>query len=63
MAPYIIIIIMKRISRAPIYRTRWVHMALYKRTRTHTHIHAHARTHALRTREYIGTAVILLLLK
>ena len=46
MAPYIIIIIMKRISRAPIYRTRWVHMALYKRTRTHTHTHTCACAHA-----------------
>ena len=55
MAPYIIIIIMKRISRAPIYRTRCEHRALYKRTRTRTYMRMRAR--ALRTREYIGTAV------
>ena len=48
-----IIIIIKRISRAPIYRTRWEHRALYNNTdnthaRAHTHTHArtHARTHA-----------------
>ena len=45
----IIIIIIKRISRAPIYRTRWEHRALYNNTHTHTHTntqtHTHARTH------------------
>ena len=40
-----------RISRAPIYRTRWEHRALYNthiHTPTHTHARAraHARTHA-----------------
>ena len=38
-----IIIIIKRIFRAPIYCTRWEHRAL---TVTHTHTHTHARTHA-----------------
>ena len=45
----IIIIIIKRISRAPIYHTRWQHRALYNNTNhthTHTHTHMHARTHA-----------------
>ena len=36
---YIIIIILKRISRAPIYHTRWQHRALYN-------IHVHARRHS-----------------
>ena len=40
-----IIIIIKRISRAPIYHTRWQHRALYSNT-NHTHTHTHARTHA-----------------
>ena len=43
----IIIIIIKRISRAPIYHTRWQHRALYNNTNhthTHTHTHMHART-------------------
>ena len=35
-----IIIIIKRISRAPIYHTKWQHRALYNNTnRTHTHTH------------------------
>ena len=38
----IIIIIIKRISRAPIYSTRW---ALYNNT-NNTHTRTHARTHA-----------------
>ena len=38
------IIIIKRISRAPIYHTRWQHRALYNNT-NHTHTHAHIRTH------------------
>ena len=45
----IIIIIIKRISRAPIYHTRWQHRALYNNTNPpapHTHTHdMHARTH------------------
>ena len=54
----IIIIIIKRISRVPIYRTRWEHRALYNNSndrhkqtdrhthiRTHTHSHMHANTH------------------
>ena len=42
----LLIIIIKRISRAPIYHTKWQHRALYNntnhthaRTRTHTHTH------------------------
>ena len=63
----IIIIIIKRISTAPIYRTRWEHRALYNNTNKNTHTHTHARTHAhththththIRTSdEGIGTAV------
>ena len=34
----VIIIIIKRISRAPIYHTRWQHRALYNYT-NHTHTH------------------------
>ena len=41
------VIIIKRISRAPFYHTRWEHRALYNNTNnTHTHTHTHARTHA-----------------
>ena len=39
----IIIIIIKRISRAPIYHTRWQHKALYNNT-NHTHTHTHTHT-------------------
>ena len=44
----IIIIIIKRISRAPIYHTKWQHRALYndtndRHTRTHTHTHSVGR--------------------
>ena len=42
-------IIIKRISRAPIYHTRWQHRALYNNTNhtlTHTHICIHTHTHA-----------------
>ena len=39
-----IIIIIKRISRAPIYHTRWQHRTLYNYT-NHTHTHMHTRTH------------------
>ena len=42
-------IIIKRISRVPIYHTRWQHRALYNNTnQTHTHEHMHARTHSVR---------------
>ena len=42
----IIITIIKRISRAPIYRTRWEHRALYNNTNdTHTHPRMHPHTH------------------
>ena len=34
----------KRISRAPIYRTKWEHRALYNNT-NHTHTHTHTHTH------------------
>ena len=33
-------IVIKRISRAPIYHTRWQHRALYNNT-NHTHTHTH----------------------
>ena len=36
-----IIIIIKRISRAPIYHTKWQHRALYNNT-NHTHTHTHS---------------------
>ena len=39
------IIIIKRISGALIYRTRWEHRALYNNT-NNTHTRTHARTHA-----------------
>ena len=49
----IIIIIIKRISGAPIYHTRWEHRALYNNTnhthtcmQAHTHAHIHTHTHA-----------------
>ena len=44
----VIIIIIKKISRAPIYHTRWQHRALYNNTNcthTHTHTHTHSRAH------------------
>ena len=44
--PYIIIIIIKGISRVPIYHTRWEHRALYSNTHAHTHTHTHARARA-----------------
>ena len=40
-----VIIIIKRISRAPINHTMWQHRALYNNT-NHTHTHTHAHTHA-----------------
>ena len=43
----VIIIIIKMISRAPIYRTRWVHRALYSNTNV---THAHRCTVACQTR-------------
>ena len=45
------IIIIKRISRAPIYHTRWQHRALYNNT-NHTHTHTHTASD-----EGIGRAV------
>ena len=47
-ASYLIgIIIIKRISRAPIYLTRSEHRALFHNTdKTHTHTRTHACTHA-----------------
>ena len=40
-------IIIKRISGAPIYRTRWEHRALYNNTNnTHAHTHTHTHIHA-----------------
>ena len=52
----ILIILIKRISRAPIYHTRWQHRALYNNTNyTHTHTthtcvcaHTHTHTHSVR---------------
>ena len=38
------ILIIKRISREPIYHIRWQHRALYNNT-NNTHTHTHARTH------------------
>ena len=62
----LIIIIIKRISRPSICRTRWEHRALYNNT-NHTHTRTHARTHTrtdvrthahtLSSDEGIGTAV------
>ena len=46
-----IIIIIKRISRAPIYHTKWQHRALYNNT-NHTHTHTHTASD-----EGIGRAV------
>ena len=44
----IIIIIIKRISRAPIYHTKWQHRALYNNTNhTHAHTHTHTHTHSV----------------
>ena len=48
-----ITIIIKRISRAPIYHTRWQHRALYNNT-NHTQTHTHTCTHA-RTRTHTHT--------
>ena len=61
----IIIIIIKRISRVPIYHTRWQHRALYNNTNhthtrrhTHTHTHTHARMHmCTRTHTHARTHV------
>ena len=44
----LIIIILKRISRAPIYHTRWQHRALYNTNHTHTHTHTHTHSDKLR---------------
>ena len=55
----IIIIIIKRISRAPIYHTRWQHRVLYNNTNhthTHTHTHTHSHTHRA-SNEGMGRAV------
>ena len=42
----LIIIIIKRISRVPIYHTKWQHRALYNNT-NHTHAHTHTHTHSV----------------
>ena len=40
-----VIIIIQRISRAPIYHTRWQHRALYNNTNpTHSLMHAHTHS-------------------
>ena len=49
------LIIIKRISRPPIYHTRWQHRALYNNT-NHTHARTHARTHTV-SDEGMGRAV------
>ena len=57
-------IIIKTISRAPIYHTRWQHRALYNNTNyTHTHTthtcvcaHTHTHTHTV-SDEGMGRAV------
>ena len=51
-------IIIKTISRAPIYHTRWQHRALYNNTNhTHTHTHiTHTHTHTA-SNEGMGRAV------
>ena len=51
----IIIIIIKRISRAPIYHTKWQHRALYNNT-NHTHTHTCMHIHSALD-EGIGMAV------
>ena len=56
-----VIIIIKKISRAPIYHTRWQHRALYNNTnhthaRAHTHTRARAHTHTV-SDEGMGRAV------
>ena len=44
----IIIITIKRISRVPIYHTKWQHRVLYNNTNyTHTHTHTHTHTQAV----------------
>ena len=43
----IIITIIKRISTAPIYHTRWQHRVLYNNT-NHMHARAHTHTHTHR---------------
>ena len=52
----IVIIIIKRISGAPIYCTRWEHRALYSNTNDrHTHTHRHTCMHAhTHTHTHIG---------
>ena len=42
----VFIIIVKRTSRTPVYRTRWEHRALYENTsNTHSHPHPHPPSH------------------
>ena len=49
----ILIIIIKRISRTPLYRTRWEHRALYNNTnKIHTHTHTHTHTHSFTSELY-----------
>ena len=53
----LIIIIIKRISRAPIYHTKWQHRALYNNTNhTHAHTHTHTHTHTA-SNEGMGRAI------
>ena len=53
--PILSIIIIMRISRAPMYHTRWEHRTLYNNV-NHTHTHTHTHTHSALD-EGIGTAV------
>ena len=55
---------MKRISRAPVYRTRWEHRALYSNTdNARTHARTHTHTHIICSNEDFAillTAVIVI---
>ena len=60
---HVVTIIIKRISGAPSYRTRWEHRALYNNsnnnsthTRTHAHIHTHTHIRASDGGGGVGTA-------
>ena len=51
----VIIIMIKRISRAPIDHTKWEHRALYNNT-NHTHTHTHTHKHTTHTHTHTHTA-------
>ena len=50
----IIIILIKKISRAPIYCTKWEHRALYNNTPTNTPTHTHTHTHSAHLPDKVG---------